>query len=956
MVEVKNGGLTYFLRTAHFNTRSNAVNRYLLPLFGFLTVASIALVTLALASDDESPRGIAGLENGPGRQAWELMRLRDPATGRIPDGVRAEELAFAATLPTRDQMPLLAKGSALPYGWVQRGPSNIGGRTRAFALDVTGEDTILAGGVSSGMFRSSDGGITWTRTTLPTQFPSVSALAQDTRAGKTATWYMGTGELLGASASGGGAYYYGDGMFKSSDNGRTWTPIASMASGTPHLFDKVSDFVWRVAVDVSRGDSDIVYAALYGTIVRTANGGTTWRNVLGGQPQTGNYNYYTDVAVTPTGVVYATMSSDGWRRGIWRSDNGITWNQITPPDMPDVYKRIVMGVTPQNPNVVYFLGETPGTGTLGRNFRGDSSWQHLWRYTYLSGDGSGDGGRWEDLSASLPLFGPPHGDFFTQGSYDMLVEVDPFDSNHVVIGGTNIYSSRDGFRSASAKWIGGYQNTTFDSTVVVELEYPNHHPDQHRAIFSPTRPNVLYTGSDGGVHRTDDPHADSVSWTSLNRGYLTTQFYTVAIDHGTPGDNTVVGGMQDNGTFLTRVTDALRPWERVGTGDGSWAAFADGGSSLYVSKQLGKTYRVILDAAGKTVASTRVDPLGVREYLFINPFVLDPTDQRIMYLAGGHQIWRNSDLTAIPLASTQPATVNWTALAATELSDSIFITALGASKEAPAHRLYYGTSTGQVFRIDDASTGEPTVRSITTTNLPRNAYVSCIAVDPLDADHAIVVFSNYRVQSLFITNDGGTTWQAIGGNLEGSTSGTGAGPSCRWASILHRSNGIVYLVGTSIGLFSTDRLSGTTTRWYQEAPSAIGNMVVHMIDVRQSDGYVAVATHGAGVWTTTIDRASAETASAVETRLIASIAPNPVVGRSTISVNVPAGQSNRNVRVRLFDPRGALVATLHDRPLAAGMHPIVLSPGDAGIDAGRYFCRVEVGSRVETGSITVLAQ
>src|SRR5205085_2277462 len=107
------------------------------------------------------------------------------------------------------------------YSWQWRGPYNIGGRTLALAADIAGEDTLLAGGVSGGLWRSTNGGTSWTRTTTLSQLPSVSSIVQDVRPGKTNNWYYGTGELVGASPSAGGAYYDGDGIFKSTDNGHT---------------------------------------------------------------------------------------------------------------------------------------------------------------------------------------------------------------------------------------------------------------------------------------------------------------------------------------------------------------------------------------------------------------------------------------------------------------------------------------------------------------------------------------------------------------------------------------------------------------------------------------------------------------------------------------------------------------------------------------------------------------
>src|SRR5262249_35081479 len=92
----------------------------------------------------------------------------------------------------------------------------------------------------------------------------------------------------------------------------------------------------------------------------------------------------------------------------------------------------------------------------------------------------------------------------------------------------------------------------------------------------------------------------------------------------------------------------------------------------------------------------------------------------------------------------------------------------------------------------------------------------------------------------------------IGGNLEQFTSGGGNGPSCRWASIMPVSNGNVYLVGTSVGLFATNFLDSVNTVWYQQGANAIGKVVVTYLDTRFSDGMVAAATHANGVFTASV--------------------------------------------------------------------------------------------------------
>src|SRR5262249_44445921 len=107
---------------------------------------------------------------------------------------------------------------------------------------------------------------------------------------------------------------------------------------------------------------------------------------------------------------------------------------------------------------------------------------------------------------------------------------------------------------------------------------------------------------------------------------------------------------------------------------------------------------------------------------------------------------------------------------------------------------------------------------------------------------------NYNVISLFFSYDSGTSWTNISGNLEQFASGSGNGPSCRWASILPLNGQTMYLVGTSTGLYSTLELNGTSTVWSQEGPTVIGDDVVDMIDTRASDGMIVAGTHANGIF------------------------------------------------------------------------------------------------------------
>lgn len=770
-----------------------------------------------------------------GRYQYELQRLRDPATGTIPASIRRKELTFSKSLPVH-RLFQYHKGTALlqSQAWTFEGPDNIGGRTRALAIDIADENNLLAGGVSGGMFRSSDGGVSWLDTSDPLVLHSISCLVQDTRTGMTDVWYYGTGEYRGNSASGGGSPFRGDGIYKSTDNGKSWTVLASTNLETPHLWDGDFDYIWNLAVDPSNDTEDVVYAAVYGGIMRSTDGGISWTAVLGSLYS----GPYTDIAITSTGICYATLSSTGSRPGIWRSTTGQsgTWAEITPSGWPSEFNRVVIGIAPSNENVVYFLAETEQAGLNGHSF---------WKYTYIDGDGTGSHGYWENRSANLPAYGNPVGNYDSQGSYDMLVKVRPDDEDIVFIGGTNLYRSTDGFvTNQNIAWVGGY--ATSNSALIMD----NHYPDQHALVFYPSDTDKMLSGNDGGVFQTDNNLGPVISWTSLNHGYITTQYYTVALDHTVKKDKSIIGGLQDRSTYIHWSGNPTKAWELTCSGDGSFCAMVDSGVLVYPSSQYGRVRRYQYSTNREYIDWTQIWPTNSTGHLFVNPFMIDPNDSRMMFYPAGRFLWRNHDVTQIPW-NQYGTTVNWTRLDNSMTENTI--SAITVCRD-PAHRIYYGTTEGEIYRLDNAHTGNPIpINIFSGKGLPTGGlYVSCIAADPEDGDKAIVVFSNYSIPSLFYTDNAGQTWTDISGNLEEWPDGSGSGPSCRWAVFAHSYEGPVYFAGTSTGLYSADHLDGSGTIWSLEAGSLIGNAVVDMLDYRLSDGFLVVATHGKGIYSTEI--------------------------------------------------------------------------------------------------------
>jgi hypothetical protein len=210
------------------------------------------------------------------RLQFEFDMLKDPKTGKIPKGVSEKSLIAAAQAPTFESQWSSGGSSAaldIPGMTIEaRGPNNLGGRTRAIGIDKRDANMMLAGSVSSGIFRTTNGGTSWTRVVPIGQIHNVTAIAQDTRAGQENTWYFGGGEGSGNSTSLGSSYR-GFGIWKSTDNGVTWAQLASTISGTTlEAFDNPFDYVHRLVVDPTNSN---VYAAAGTSIMRSPDGGAT---------------------------------------------------------------------------------------------------------------------------------------------------------------------------------------------------------------------------------------------------------------------------------------------------------------------------------------------------------------------------------------------------------------------------------------------------------------------------------------------------------------------------------------------------------------------------------------------------------------------------------------------------------------------------------------------------------
>ncbi|MFH1049487.1 MAG: T9SS type A sorting domain-containing protein [bacterium] len=877
------------------------------------------------------------------RAELEYLKTRDPQTGKIPFNIRERELEFVRTIPSRKDYELLNQiqndgKHYIPYlqaqDWLSRGPINIAGRIKDIAFDVANEKIILAASASGGLWRSENGGDNWRKISSPNAEQSIYCIEQDRRPGKTNTWYYGTGELLSTTnrkfTTVARTVGMGNGIYKSTDNGLSWDILPSTRVFDMANLSEVFQAVWDIEIDNSIDEQDVVYAACHGGVMKSSDGGISWNLAIGDLT---NKCFSTDIEInSDNSMLYSALSSmtssgtKALKTGIYRSKNGDNWIDITPKGFPEETRVVKIESAPSNPNVVYVFTEAP-VDISDPFFAFAASFHTFWKYTY---NPLTDKGTWENRTDNLPFQDMNNINralqegFNSLGGYCFTLNIKPDNENAVFLGGTNLFSSTNGFLDTLATvLIGGYGTYL--------------HPDQHSIEFLPSNPNVLYNGSDGGVTVTGNCVANNVTWTEKNNGLVSSQYYSVALDQTTGYNELLIGGLQDQGTAM-KSNLSFNEWRQIFGGDGLSCFIGNNRSflivTIYENQIYGGTFvnenQVNINYNSSLVSNEIADlPCN-----FFTIFDVEPNNNDELYLAVKDVIYRKTNLqNSINKPSQRNS--NWSRLLNSTLSSQVSITSLKLST-TPANRLYFGSDAGKVYRIDEANSGNPEKLEITGNNFPVNGYVSCISIDPEDADKLFVVFSNYNVQSIFYSTNGGASWNQQGGNLEENPDGGGAGPSIRWIEILHREDGTIYFAGTTTGLYSTKNLAGVNTVWVKESPELIGNIKVDMITARQSDGFVAIATQGNGIYSCYVDKINPVIADMNYSNIHVSNYPNPCSDNTTFQFEIP---NDSYCSLKLYDVTGRMVDIISEKYYQKGKHQEVFSTRK--LSQGNYYYVLE---------------
>jgi len=747
-------------------------------------------------------------------------RTKDPALNRPTPEVLPGVILNSA-IQTFSGALLGLPGAGSSTSWVQRGPNNIGGRTRALAWDPndgTGKK-VWAGGVTGGLWYNNDitdANSSWVNVGDVWTNLAITKIAFDPINAQNI--YVSTGEGFGVSAS------QGAGIWKSSNGGTSWTQLSSTISMT-----YINDLVVR-----NESGTSVVYAAVDGDfyqgswsiyqntgLYRSLNGGTSWSQVMltnTNPPGTGAPYTPSSISIAQDNRLWvgtkATPYSGTDRGGgnVLYSDNGTSWTIAKSVAVTNGRGRVTVATAPSNANYVYaFIEKNTASGAS----------------TISLIKSSDKGATWSDMALPDDVDNGISAADFSRGQawYDQVLKVDPNFPQTVYIGAIDLFKSTD----AGANWtqISKWSDNP-GMGAISTLSYV--HADNHTMEFKPGSSSTAVFGNDGGVFYSGDLTNASTSSVinARNANYNVTQFYAAAI-HPNIGINYYLAGAQDNGT--QQFTSAgLGSTQDVSGGDGAYC-FIDQTNPNYqiTSYVYNNIYRST--NGGNNFSTILSENTGS----FINPATYD-NNLHIYYS------YKSSNGTdgVIKRITGINATTSVSDVAITGLNTNIT-----AFKVSPlttgSTTLFIGTSNSKIIKVTNAD-GTPSSTTLSTTGFPANASISSIDIGATE-NELLVTFFNYGVDRIWYTSNGGTTW------INKMGSGVTKFPNipARWGMFNPNNRANDILLATELGIYGTTNFSNANPTWTQ-LNNGFTNVRTDMLQYRASDKQVIAATFGRGLY------------------------------------------------------------------------------------------------------------
>lgn len=711
-----------------------------------------------------------------------------------PDNYRIKELLKARKVSSAKELPRTALGSE--YTWIERGPGNIGGRTRAIAVDpddATGS-TFYVGSVGGGVWKTTDGGDSWIN--LTPQLPNLATSTIAQSQSNPDVMYVGTGEGFNNVDQ-----IDGTGIWKTTDRGETWEQLVETTDGNAWKN------IMRIVVDPA--NPDIVIAAS----APGFNGGATksyiYKSTDGGATWTAKYNSANSIqqiVADPNDFskLYATVNSEG----VIKSNNsGDTWNSSSAGI--DEGARFELSVSPVNTNNIFMSVYGGSTGTL----------------FYYSIDA---GKNWTKIVPNLPWLGG-------QGWYDNTICAHPFDENTFYVGGVSIFKGvlNNGNLTESVV-VDGYGQFGGTSKGV--------HVDQHNITAFVTDAGTnkfrMIVGNDGGIYVSDDA---GTTFKDANTGYNTTQFYGIDKKNGA---DEYIGGMQDNSSWRSPAgvsADSISSWVFQWGGDGyesSWHYTEP--NKMLVSSQYNNVGRSLNGGQSFSSVVNQIPDVGSSGAPFFTKIAKSKQDPDLIFLMGASGIWRSPDFGT----NWRNIKVSGGSLAGTSTFSQIKISMASpqiiwaGSNVDPTFGLYVSTNGGYNF---DVSNG------YTEVDLGR---ITGLATHPTDPNTAYATFSFADAPKILRTTDLGQTWEDISGFGTNDESSTGFPDVAVFTAITMPFDNNIIWAGTEIGIFET---TDNAASWHFLS----GNLpAVAIYDLAIVNDQVIAATHGRGIWSVSLPELS----------------------------------------------------------------------------------------------------